>query len=210
MNKRISPPTRVGDQDRLPPVRVKLLRRDAYAEQTAPPDGEGEEWWSRLNKALGTVSTDFVRASLLQVQGAARSPFGTISETAINAALAMIEAVDREFDKLAAAFIGEIVDVLRERLLVRDPTQVVFKSDEAVFLGQQLEMLLLETIGFKEPVRAWLSLIEGGQCITADPTLSRLEFFVERLVFLLTLLAVALVNAPPFLWREAGQIFRVR
>ena len=43
-------------------------------------------------KALGTVSTDFVRASLLQLQGAARSPFGTISETAINAALAMIEA----------------------------------------------------------------------------------------------------------------------
>ena len=93
MNKRINPSTRVGDQGCLPPVRVKLLRRDAYAEQTAPPDGEGEDWGSRLNKALGTVSTDFVRASLLQVQGAARSPFGTISETAINAALAMIEAV---------------------------------------------------------------------------------------------------------------------
>jgi hypothetical protein len=46
----------------------------------------------RLNKALGTVSADFVRTSLLQLQGAARSPYGTISETAINAALAMIEA----------------------------------------------------------------------------------------------------------------------
>ncbi len=49
--------------------------------------------WRRLNKALGTVSSDFVRASLLQIQAAARSPFGTISETAMNAALAMIEAV---------------------------------------------------------------------------------------------------------------------
>jgi hypothetical protein len=34
----------------------------------------------------------FVKTSLLQLQGAARSPYGTISETAINAALAMIEA----------------------------------------------------------------------------------------------------------------------
>jgi hypothetical protein len=58
----------------------------------SPPDGESNDWWSRLNRALGTVSSDFVRASLLQLQGAARSPYGTISETAINAALAMIEA----------------------------------------------------------------------------------------------------------------------
>jgi hypothetical protein len=33
-----------------------------------------------------------VNASLLQIQATARSPFGTISETHINAALAMIEA----------------------------------------------------------------------------------------------------------------------
>ena len=92
MNKRNNPPAKVAGQCRLPPVRVTLLRADACAEQTAPPDGESKDWWSRLNKALGTVSTDFVRASLLQLQGAARSPFGTISETAINAALAMIEA----------------------------------------------------------------------------------------------------------------------
>jgi hypothetical protein len=37
-------------------------------------------------------ASDFVRASLLQLQGAARSPYGTVSETAINAALAIIEA----------------------------------------------------------------------------------------------------------------------
>ena len=84
--------TPVAGQCRRPPVRVTLLRADGYAEQTAPPDGESKDWWSRLNKALGTVSTDFVRASLLQLQGAARSPYGTISEMAINAALAMIEA----------------------------------------------------------------------------------------------------------------------
>jgi len=85
-------PTKVSDQRRLPPVRVKLLRPYAFEEETTPPEGESAEWWSRLNKALGTVSSDFVRASLLQLQGAARSPYGTVSELAINAALAMIEA----------------------------------------------------------------------------------------------------------------------
>ena len=55
-------------------------------------DGEIKAWEARLNNALGTVSPDFVKTSLLQLQRAARSPYGTISETAINAALAMIEA----------------------------------------------------------------------------------------------------------------------
>ena len=92
MNKLKNPPAPIARQDRLPPVRVKLQRPDAYNEQTCPPDGEIKDWESRLNRALGTVSSDFVRVSLLQLQGAARSPYGTISETAINAALAMIEA----------------------------------------------------------------------------------------------------------------------
>jgi hypothetical protein len=45
---------------------------------------------SLLNKALGTGSSDFTNACIFQIQAAARSPFGTISETAMNAALAMI------------------------------------------------------------------------------------------------------------------------
>jgi len=63
MKKLSNAATPVAGQHRLPPVRVALLRADAYAEQTGPPDGESKDWWSRLNKALGTVSTDFVRAS---------------------------------------------------------------------------------------------------------------------------------------------------
>jgi hypothetical protein len=77
---------------RNPPVRIKLMKPDAFVAQTAPPDGAGENWWKRLNAALGTMSDDFVNASLLQIQAAARSPFGKVSETAINGALAMIEA----------------------------------------------------------------------------------------------------------------------
>ena len=91
-----------GQPGRLPPVRVKLRRPDAYVSQTYPPDGNGKDWWQRLKKALGTTSSDFVNASLLQVQAAARSPYGTISEMAINAALAMIEAAAPK-DEIEAA-----------------------------------------------------------------------------------------------------------
>jgi len=92
----------VSQPGRLPPVRVKLRRPDAYVSQTYPPDGESKGWWRRLNKALGTTSSDFVNASLLQIQAAARSPFGTISEIHINAALAIIEAASPK-DEIEAA-----------------------------------------------------------------------------------------------------------
>jgi hypothetical protein len=92
MNELRNAPAPIAGQERLPPVRVKLLQADAYKEQTCPPDGEVKDWEARLNKALGTVSPDFVKTSLLQLQSAARSPYGTVSETAINATLAMIEA----------------------------------------------------------------------------------------------------------------------
>jgi hypothetical protein len=89
--KPIDVSTSVAGQ-RRPPVRVKLLRADAHVAQTGPPDGESEDWWPRLHQALGTASTSFVKWSLLQLQAAARSPYGIISETAMNGALAMIEA----------------------------------------------------------------------------------------------------------------------
>jgi hypothetical protein len=60
-------------------------------EKVHPPDGEHEKWWRRLSTALGTVSSDFTNQCLFQIQAAAGSPFGGISELAINAALAMIE-----------------------------------------------------------------------------------------------------------------------
>ena len=40
----------------------------------------------RLKRALGTSSSAFVNSSLVQLQAAARLPFGGISETAVNAA----------------------------------------------------------------------------------------------------------------------------
>jgi hypothetical protein len=44
-----------------------------------------------VSKALGTSSSDFVEASLFQLQAAARLPGGGISELGVNSALALIE-----------------------------------------------------------------------------------------------------------------------
>jgi hypothetical protein len=76
------------------PVRVKLQRVDAGFSKTYPPDGQGKIWWARLKEALGTSSSDFVNASLFQLQRAAQLPCTGISEVAMNAALAMIEAAE--------------------------------------------------------------------------------------------------------------------
>jgi len=86
------PTPAASQRGRLPPVRVKLWRDGYQPAKVHPPDGAHENWWQRLNKALGTGSSDFTNACMFQIQAAARTPFGGISELATNAALAMIEA----------------------------------------------------------------------------------------------------------------------
>ena len=76
------------------PVSVKLQRVDAGFSKSHPPDGQGKIWWARLKQAFGTSSSDFVNASLFQLQKAAQLPCGGISEVAMNAALALIEAAE--------------------------------------------------------------------------------------------------------------------
>jgi hypothetical protein len=92
----------VVQRGRLPPVRVKVWQNGRLLEKVHPPDGEHEKSWQRLNKALGTVSSDLTNACLFQIQAAARSPYGGVSELAVNAALAMIEATAPK-DEIEAA-----------------------------------------------------------------------------------------------------------
>lgn len=87
---------------RRSPVKVKLRRINASLTQAYPPDGLKTDWWKRLKKALGTTSSAFVQASMFQLQAAARLPCSGISEIAVNAALAYIEAVAPE-DEVEAA-----------------------------------------------------------------------------------------------------------
>ena len=72
--------------------RVRLRRVDCNQSIPYPPDASDKEWWARLKKALGTTSSYFLSASLSQLMLATKLPFGGISETGMNAALAMIEA----------------------------------------------------------------------------------------------------------------------
>jgi|SRR5947209_2343248 len=76
---------------RKSPVRVKMRRLGANYGTLYPPDGEAKNWWRALKVALGTTSSSFVSASLAQLQAAARLPDGPVSETAMNAAFALIQ-----------------------------------------------------------------------------------------------------------------------
>ncbi|UGX92332.1 hypothetical protein G6321_00042570 [Bradyrhizobium barranii subsp. barranii] len=81
-------PTRM---DKDSPVRVRLRRINADVAKPYPPSGDGSGWWARLKAALGTSSSDFVNATLLQLQSAARLPNSGLSDVAMNAALGFIE-----------------------------------------------------------------------------------------------------------------------
>jgi hypothetical protein len=75
-------------------TRVKLRRVNCNFSKPYPPGGDGKLWWDRLKAALGTTSSDFVNATLMQIQNASRMSSGGISETSVNAVLAFIEAAE--------------------------------------------------------------------------------------------------------------------
>jgi hypothetical protein len=83
-----------ADRRRSTPVRVKLRRVNAHLSKPYPPDGADKVWWERLKIALGTTSSAFVSASLIQLQTASQLPCGGVSEMGVNAALALIEAAN--------------------------------------------------------------------------------------------------------------------
>jgi hypothetical protein len=49
-------------------TRVKLRRVNSDFSKPYPPNGEERRWWDRLKAALGTTSSDFVNATLVQIQ----------------------------------------------------------------------------------------------------------------------------------------------
>jgi hypothetical protein len=94
-------------QIRERPVRLKLRRIHAGHAKAYPPDGDSKLWWSRLQVALGTTSSDFVNGALAQLMAAARLPGGGISPVAMNAALAMIEG-QRPKDEVETAIVMQM------------------------------------------------------------------------------------------------------
>jgi hypothetical protein len=124
-------PAAVAGQRRPQPVRVKLWQVDARVAKVYPPDGESENWWRRLNKALGTTSSDFVNASLFQIQAASRSPWGGVSELAMNAALAMIEAAAPK-DEIEAALAVQMAACHVAAMAVLARMDVAFATERRV------------------------------------------------------------------------------
>jgi hypothetical protein len=55
-----------------------------------------------IQQPLGTTSSDFVNTTLVQIQNASRMPSGGISETSVNAVLAIIEAAEPRNEMEAA------------------------------------------------------------------------------------------------------------
>ena len=131
MNEPSNSPARVAGQPRLPPVRVKIYRADGKLARVHPPDGEAKLWWQRLNKALGTTSSDFVNASLFQIQSASRSPWGGISEQSMNAALAMIEAVAPK-DEIEGALAVQMACTHTAAMAVLAKLDVAFATERQV------------------------------------------------------------------------------
>ena len=131
MNKPSNSAMPVVDQRRPPPVRVKVFRADGKLAKVHPPDGEATSWWRRLNKALGTTSSDFVNASLFQIQSACRSPWGGISELAMNAALAMIEAAAPK-DEIEGALAVQMACTHTAAMAVLAKLDVAFATERQV------------------------------------------------------------------------------
>ena len=131
MTKPNNSPAIVAGQRRSPPVRVKVFRTDGKIARVYPPDGDGRDWWLRLNKALGTTSSDFVNASLFQIQSACRSPWGGISELAMNAALAMIEAAAPK-DEIEGALAVQMACTHSAAMAVLAKLDVAFATEQRV------------------------------------------------------------------------------
>jgi hypothetical protein len=83
---------------------VRLKRINCHQAKAYPHDGQGREWWQRLKDALGTASSDFVNASLIQLIEAARLPCSGISDMAVNASLALIETA-KPRDEIESALV---------------------------------------------------------------------------------------------------------
>jgi len=126
-----TPSPTVAGQRRLPPVRVKVWRTDGKLAKVHPPDGEAKNWWRRLNKALGTTSSDFVNACLFQIQSASRSPLGGISELSMNAALAMIEAAAPK-DEIEAALAVQMAACHVAAMAVLAKMDVAFATERRI------------------------------------------------------------------------------
>ena len=164
MNEPNNSPARVAVQRRPRSVRVKVFRTDGKLAKVHPPDGESEIWWRRLKK---TTSSDFVNASLFQIQSASRSPWGGISELSMNAALAMIEAAAPK-DEIEAALAVQMACTHTAAMAVLAKLDVAFASEQRVAAFGSAAARLMRA--YATQVEVLRRSRQGGQQTSASST----------------------------------------
>jgi hypothetical protein len=170
----------VANVSQSPPVRVKVFGADGKIVKVHPPDGEHKGWWLRLNNALGTTSSDFVNASLFQIQSASRSPWGGISELYLNAALAMIEAAAPK-DEIEAALAVQMACTHTAAMAVLARLDVAFATEQRIAAfgsaaarlmkayATQVEVLRRLRSGGQQVVRVeHVHVNDGGQAVIGN------------------------------------------
>jgi hypothetical protein len=178
--KQTTSPAPVTGQRRQRPVRVMLQLNGRPLAKFHPPDGEEDKWWQRLNKALGTVSSDFVNASLFQIQGSARSPYGGVSEIAVNAALAMIEAAAPK-DEIEGALCVQLACTHTAAMAILAKVDAAFGNERRITAfgstaarlmrayAMQIEILRRLRSGGQQVVRVeHVHISDGGQAVIGN------------------------------------------
>jgi len=140
-------------------TRVKLRRINSDFSKPYPPDGEQRRWWDRLKAALGTTSSDFVNATLVQIQNASRMPSGGISETSVNAALACIEAAEPK-NEIEAALAIQMACTHAVTMAILSRAGGAYGGDRHVALMASAVARLLKA--FATQVEAMRRLRNGG------------------------------------------------
>ncbi len=142
-----------------PRTRVKLRRVNADYSKSYPPDGQEELWWERLKNALGTTSSDFVNATLAQIQNASRLRGGGISETSVNAVLAFIEGAQPK-NELEAALAIQMACTHAVTMAVLGGLGGAFGGERSTIMKASAAARLLKA--FAAQVEAMRRLKNGG------------------------------------------------
>ena len=184
MNKPKNKSALLAGQRRPAPVHVKICDAEGRVAKVHPPNGESDIWWQRLNKALGTTSSDFVNAALWQIQAAARSPWGGVSELSMNAALAMIEAAGPK-DEIEGALAIQLAVTHANAMAVLAKLDAAFVTERRVAafgsaaarllraFANQVEVLRRLRQGGHQYVRVeHVHVSDGGQAVIGNVSVS--------------------------------------
>ena len=111
------------------------------------------------SEGFGTTSSDFVNATLVQIQNASRLPSGGVSETSVNAVLAFIEGAAPR-DEVEAALAIQLACTHAVTMAVLSRLDGAFGGDRGMAIRAAAAARLLKA--FATQVEALRRLRNGG------------------------------------------------